>query len=69
MFDEDGTKNHETLGRPLADRFEKVVYLGTEAEVRGMMGVIGGEKKCALFVPLRPMLAFNPENRIPLTRP
>lgn len=60
-FNEDGTRNHEGLGKPWTERFEKFVQEPRQCDG---MEVVGGEEKAALFDMLRSMLAFKPEDRI-----
>ena len=60
-FNEDGTRNHEELGRPWAERFEKFVQ---EPRKKCRMEEIGDEEKAALLSMLKAMLAFRPEERL-----
>lgn len=60
-FNEDGTRNHQELGRPWAERFEKFVQ---EPRRESGVGEIEDEEKASLFTMLKSMLAFRPEERL-----
>ncbi|KAI9932288.1 hypothetical protein ASPWEDRAFT_51039 [Aspergillus wentii DTO 134E9] len=60
-FNEDGTRNHEELGRPWAERFEKFVQ---EPRRKCGMEELGDEEKYALLGMLKAMLMFRPEERL-----
>lgn len=59
-FDEEGSRNGGSVGRPWTERFE---YSVQKPRLKYGMEEVGEDEKTALFVMLQSMMAFRPEER------